>query len=50
MVEEGLFNNDEEIKKGYVVVHVEGCNKLQGKWDGYRLPAFIFEESNYEEA
>jgi len=49
MVEEGHFNNDEEIKEGYVIVHVEGCKKLQGKWDGYRLPTFIFKELNKEE-
>ena len=44
MVEEGYFNNEEEIKSGYVIVHIEGCEKLQGKWDGYRLPISVFEE------
>jgi len=44
MVEEGYFNNEEEIKSGYVIVHIEGCKKLQGAWDGYRLPISVFEE------
>ena len=44
MVEEGYFNNEEEIKSGFVIVHIEGCKKLQGKWDGYRLPISVFEE------
>ena len=44
MVEDGRYNNDDEIINGFVVVHIEGDSNLQGKWDGYRLPAHIFEE------
>ena len=48
MVEEGYFTNKGEIERGYVIVHIEGCKNLQGKWDGYRLPTFIFKEFNKE--